>query len=85
LSAIISAFEDILGVLGDYAAAYLTEHYQQLLPLINKGDIDWEEISKITLQSFYKSASKEVPEWVNDDVIEQNTLEESKEDAVLMT
>lgn len=69
--------------MGDYVAAYLKEHYQELLQLISKGDADWEEISKIILQSFYKSASKEAPEWVNDDIIEQNTLEESKEDATV--
>lgn len=74
---------DFLGTLGDYVAAYLKEHYQELLQLISKGDADWEEISKIILQSFYKSASKEAPEWVNDDIIEQNTLEESKEDATV--
>ncbi len=51
---------DSLGILGDFTMNYI---------LTNQHDIihnnDWKAIAKIILTEFYKSAEKEVPEWIN--------------------
>jgi hypothetical protein len=51
---------DSLGTLGDFTINYI---------LTNQRDIihnnDWKAIAKIVLTDFYKSAEREVPEWIN--------------------
>jgi hypothetical protein len=70
--------KDILGILGDFAAAYLKGHHQ----LLTKCDADWKEIARVIVNTFYQSVSKKEPAWIND-IVEQNTLEESKEDTTI--
>jgi hypothetical protein len=51
---------DTLGILGDFTAMYILENQDIILD--NKRN--WIEISKLILTEFFKSAGKEVPDWI---------------------
>jgi hypothetical protein len=65
-----------LGVLGDFAAKYITEHPDLVLDF---KDSLWHKPGETILKEFYKSAGKEPPAWL-ELVAEQNAVQESNEE-----
>jgi len=51
---------DTLGILGDFAANYILENQEILL----NSQSDWKDIAKRILVEFFKTARKEVPDWI---------------------
>jgi hypothetical protein len=64
---------DVLGILGDFAAKYVIDNPDVLITK------QWEDIAKVILIEFYKTAGKEAPSWLNY-LIEQKVIEESSEE-----
>jgi hypothetical protein len=65
-----------LGVLGDFAAKYITEHPDLVLDF---KDSLWHKPGEMILKEFYKSADKEPPAWL-ELVAEQSAVQESNEE-----
>jgi hypothetical protein len=68
-----------LKTLGDYVANYILNNQTLLL----NGKSDWKEISKTILSKMYESAGEKIPDWI-DNIIEDDELEESKEELHLV-
>jgi hypothetical protein len=65
-----------LGVLGDFAAKYITEHPDLVLDF---KDSLWHKPGEMILKEFYKLVGKEPPAWL-EFVAEQNAVQESNEE-----
>ncbi|MDN5868842.1 MAG: hypothetical protein L0H55_15765, partial [Candidatus Nitrosocosmicus sp.] len=68
---------DKFGILGDFAYSYIKEK-----PGLLNGDLEWGVIAKDILVSFYSAVRKNPPAWI-EDMIENNTLEENKDNTTI--
>ena len=60
-NALLQTGLDILGILGDFAANYILENQEILI----NSKSNWIDIAQHILVEFFKTAGKEVPEWID--------------------
>jgi hypothetical protein len=68
---------DKFGILGDFAYSYIKDK-----PSLLNGDLEWGVIAKYLLVSFFSAVGKYPPAWI-EDMIENNTLEENKDNTTI--
>ncbi|TVP40446.1 bifunctional DNA primase/polymerase [Candidatus Nitrosocosmicus arcticus] len=68
---------DQFGILGDFAYSYIKDN-----PNLINGVLAWEDVSKEILRGFYSAVGKTLPSWIND-ILENNALEENKENTTV--
>lgn len=63
---------DILGILGDFAANYILENQEILI----NSKSNWIDIAQHVLVEFFKAAGKEVPDWM-DYFVQENQVQDA--------